>query len=159
MCWAEVAQELNDFVEAIFTDVCADAEHLPDHGVCDVVTQGDQREQHFLIRIELAPPAAGTALASGLGSLCGETPGSEFGQHCGKKQAEGGRLQAQQGMDTIFGKRLKLLKVHAKIFGSSQYNLYYTEYLLVSTGFESLFVMNFRTWSVWASVSSQIKQV
>jgi len=88
-------------------DVCADAEHLPDHGVCDVVTQVDQREQHFLIRIELAPPAAaGTALASGLGLLCGETPGSEFGQHCGTKQAEGGRLQAQQGTDTIFGKRL-----------------------------------------------------
>ena len=88
-------------------NVCADAEHLPDHGVCNVVTQVDQREQHFLIRIELAPPAAaGTALASGLGSLCGETPGNEFGQHCGKKQAEGGRLQAQQGTDTIFGKRL-----------------------------------------------------
>ena len=91
----------------------------------------NERHQHFLIRIELAPPAAaGTALASGLGSLCGETPGSEFGQHCGKKQAEGGRLQAQQGRDTIFGKRLSLLKVHAKIFSSSQHNLYYTEYLI-----------------------------
>ena len=66
-------------MEAVFTDVCADAEHLPDHGVRDVVAQVDQREQHFLIRIELA---------SGLGSLCGETlcgetPVSEFGQHCG----------------------------------------------------------------------------
>ena len=45
-------------MEAIFTDVCTDAEHLPDHGVCDVVTQVDQRVQHFLIRIEIAPPAA-----------------------------------------------------------------------------------------------------
>ena len=95
------------------------------------MAQVNEREQHFLTRIELAPPAAaGTALASGLGLLCGETPGSEFGQHCGKKQAEGGRLQAQQGTDTIFGKRLSLMKVHAKIFGSSQHNLCYTEHLL-----------------------------
>jgi len=72
-----------------------------------IVAQVNERQQHFLIRIELAPPAAaGTALASGLGSLCGETPGSEFGQHCGKKQAEGGGFEAEQCADTVFGKRL-----------------------------------------------------
>ena len=71
------------------------------------MAQVNERHQHFLIRIELAPPAAaGTKLASGLGSLCGETPGQHLGQGFGKKQAEGGGFESEQCADTVFGKRL-----------------------------------------------------
>lgn len=118
VCWAEVAQELNDFVEAVLTNVCADAEHLADHRVRDVVAQVDQSKQHFLVGEELASSAAaGAALSARLCGLLCSSPGNKFRQHGSEKLAKSSRFEAQQGADTIFGKGLQLLKVHNTIFG------------------------------------------
>ena len=47
------------------------------------------------------------------------------------KQVEGGGFEAEQYADTVFGKRLSLMKVHAVSFGTTKTFLYYTEYLLL----------------------------
>jgi len=77
----QVPQEQDAFGKGTLTDICTDAEHLPDHGVCDVVTQVDQREQHFLIRIELAPPAAAGKAPRPCVESCSKDP-------CSKRAAD-----------------------------------------------------------------------
>ena len=93
-------------------NVCTDAKHGSGDGVRGIVAQVNQRQQHFLVGRHLAgAPAADDPLAP--------------------KQAEGGGFEAEQGADTVFGKRLSLMKVHAVSFGTTKTFLYYTEYLLL----------------------------
>ncbi len=128
---AEVAQKLHCVVKAVFADVRADAEHLADDGMRDVVAQVDQSKQHFLVGEELASStAAGAALSARLCSLLGQSPGHEFGQDSRQKLAEGSVFQAKKGANTVFRKRLQLRKVHALIFGKHETYLYYTEHLM-----------------------------
>ena len=79
--------------------------------MCDVVAQLNERQQHFLVGRHLAGvPATDGPLAP--------------------KQVEGGGFEADQYADTVFGKRLSLMKVRAVIFGTPKIFLYYAEYLI-----------------------------
>ena len=115
---AQVTQHKDDLMEAVLADVGADGEHLAAGGVGNVVAQVDQGEQHLLVGMELAASAAtGAAPASGLCLLLPVAAGNQFRQDSGQQVSERGGFEAEEGADTIFGKRVQLLKVHAIIFG------------------------------------------
>jgi len=72
-------------VETVLADVCADREHLADHGMGDVVAQVDQSDQHLLIGEQLAPSAAADgALPALLGLLLGVASLHQRGQDGGQ---------------------------------------------------------------------------
>ena len=108
-------------MEGALADVGADAQHLADDGVGDVVAQVHQRQQHLLVREQLAgAPAADGALALGPLLLRLAASGPQFGQGDGQQFTERGGFQAQESADAVLGVALQLGQVHALIFGERQ---------------------------------------
>ena len=95
------------------------------------MAQIDQCEEHPLVRVQFAPPAAaGAAPAPRLGLLLPVASGDQFGQGRLQEEAERGGFQSEQGADSVFGKGVQLLKVHGLIFGQTRDFPYFTEYLV-----------------------------